>query len=227
MMTTKTTDGIRANDFQAAEGTHDWRVVGDGATAFFATPTFGEGVRFVAAIAALPDIDDHAPDVDIRDDGVTVRLLTYADDWYGMSQRDVDAARRISEIARKHGLSADPAAVQSVLVIPGASSTNEVMPFWQAVLGYVPRLDSPEEDLVDPHGRGPGFWFERMDVPRSDGGGAIHVAVWVPKEEAESRVKAGLAAGGTMVRDKYAPSWWTLADAAGNEADISTIGERA
>ncbi len=25
-----------------------------------------------------------------------------------------------------------------------------------------------------------------------------------------------------MVRDKYAPAWWTLADAAGNEADIAT-----
>jgi hypothetical protein len=25
-----------------------------------------------------------------------------------------------------------------------------------------------------------------------------------------------------MVRDTYAPSWWTLADAAGNEVDVST-----
>jgi hypothetical protein len=26
-----------------------------------------------------------------------------------------------------------------------------------------------------------------------------------------------------LVRDQSAPSWWTLADAAGNEADIGTI----
>lgn len=25
-----------------------------------------------------------------------------------------------------------------------------------------------------------------------------------------------------MVRDDFAPAWWTLADAAGNEADIAT-----
>jgi 4a-hydroxytetrahydrobiopterin dehydratase len=31
-----------------------------------------------------------------------------------------------------------------------------------------------------------------------------------------------LAAGGRLIRDEFAPSWWTLADAAGNEADIST-----
>jgi hypothetical protein len=29
-----------------------------------------------------------------------------------------------------------------------------------------------------------------------------------------------------MVRDEYAPAWWTLADAAGNEADISTTMSR-
>jgi 4a-hydroxytetrahydrobiopterin dehydratase len=57
---------------------------------------------------------------------------------------------------------------------------------------------------------------------RGDGGGAVHVAVWVPPEQAEVRIAAALAAGGRMVRDEFAPSWWTLADAAGNECDVST-----
>ena len=92
------------------------------------------------------------------------------------------------------------------------------MPFWQAVLGYEPRRDSPDEDLVDPHGRGL-IWFERMDEPRPTG--RDPVAVWVHKE-AQERVAAALAAGGRMVRDEFAPSSWTLLDAAGNEADIAT-----
>ena len=29
-----------------------------------------------------------------------------------------------------------------------------------------------------------------------------------------------------VVRDEFAPSWWTLADPAGNEADISTVRGR-
>src|SRR4029453_9631499 len=95
-------------------------------------------------------VEDHKPDVDLRHDGVTVRLITYTDDYYGMSQRDVEMARQISAAARELGLSADPAALQSVLVIPGASSTAEVMPFWRAALGYEARRDSPAEDLVDP-----------------------------------------------------------------------------
>jgi len=65
-----------------------------------------------------------------------------------------------------------------------------------------------------------------MDEPRPGGLGAIHLAVWVPIEEAEQRVAAALAAGGRLVRDSQAPSWWTLADAAGNEVDIATTHSR-
>ena len=111
-------------------------------------------------------------------------------------------------------------------MIPGATVPADIMPFWRAVLGYEPRRDSPNEDLVDPHDRGPSFWFEQMREPRPDGGGAIHVAVWVPYEQAEGRIAAALAAGGRMVRDEFAPSWWTLADPAGNEADIATVMNR-
>jgi 4a-hydroxytetrahydrobiopterin dehydratase len=225
MTLTTTVDGIGGNAFEATEGTEDWRVLSDGATAFFATPSFTASVRFAAAIAALDGIDDHAPDVDIRVDGVTVRLLTYSDDWFGMSQRDVELARRISAAAAEQGLAADPSVVQSMLIVPGAPASAEIVPFWRAVLGYAPRNDSPEEDLVDPSWRGPAFWFEQMNEPRGDGGGAIHVAVFIPYEQAEARVQAALAAGGRMVRDR-APMWWTLADAAGNEADISTIKDR-
>jgi 4a-hydroxytetrahydrobiopterin dehydratase len=61
-----------------------------------------------------------------------------------------------------------------------------------------------------------------MTRPRADGGGSIHVAIWLPYEQAEARIAAALAAGGRVVRDQLAPSWWTLADAAGNEVGIAT-----
>ena len=220
------TDGITARQFHEADGAEDWRVLGDGACAFFRTASFAASARLVQAIGELAGLDDHQPDVDIRLDGVTVKLITITDEWYGMSTRDIELARQISAAARDLGLATDPSAVQTFLVIPGAPNTAEVMPFWRAILGYAPRPDSPEEDLVDPHSRDPGFWFERMDEPRPDGGGAIHVAIWVPFEQAEARVAAALAAGGRMVRDEFAPAWWTLADAAGNEADVATTKGR-
>jgi 4a-hydroxytetrahydrobiopterin dehydratase len=220
------TDYITPAQFHESDGVQDWRVLGEGACTFFRTGSFAAGARLIQAIAELPDLEPGHPDVDLRHDGVTVRLLTMRDDWYGMSQRDVELARQISAVARDLGLSGDPSAVQTLLVIPGAPDTSVVMPFWRAVLGYDPRPDSPDEDLVDPRGRGPAFWFERMNEPRPDGGGAIHVAIWVPYEQAEARIAAALAAGGRMVRDEFAPSWWTLADAAGNEADIATTKGR-
>jgi 4a-hydroxytetrahydrobiopterin dehydratase len=220
------TDPISPRQFHESEGVEDWRVIGDGACAYFPTGSFAASARLVQAISELPGVEDHKPDIDLRHDGVTIRLITYTDDYYGMARPDVAMARAVSGVARRLGLSADPSAVQSVLVIPGATSTAEVMPFWRAALGYEPRRDSPAEDLVDPRGRGPGFWFERMQQPRADGGGAIHVAVWVPSELAEARIAAALAAGGRMVRDQFAPAWWTLADRAGNEVDIATTRGR-
>jgi len=96
------------------------------------------------------------------------------------------------------------------------------MPFWQAVLGYVPRPDSPDEDLVDRHDRSAPFWFEEMEELRSDGKGTIHLVVWVPGDEATARVDAGIAAGGRLVRHNVEEAFWTLADPAGNEVDIAT-----
>jgi 4a-hydroxytetrahydrobiopterin dehydratase len=219
-------DRITARQFHATPGVEEWRVVGDGACTYFRTGSFEEATRLVEAISRLPGVEQHQPDIDIRPNGVTVRLLTTSDDYYGMSNADVDLAQQISAAAHDLGMLGDPLRVQSMIVVPGAGNTAEVIPFWRAILGYEPRADSPEEDLVDPHNRGPGFWFEEMSELRSDGGGAIHVAVWVPIEQAEARVAAALAAGGHMVRDQFAPAWWTLADAAGNEADIATTTGR-
>lgn len=216
------TEFITVSQFHATEGTADWRVVGDGASAFFATGSLATAARLVQAIASLPGVEDHPPDVDVRADGVTVRLLTMSAEGYGMTGADVEMARAISGAARSLDLDADPSKVQSVLIIPGAPEITAVMPFWQAVLGYERRPDSPGEDLVDPRRRGPAFWFEQMDETRPGGLGAIHVAVWMPYEQAEGRLAAALAAGGRVVRDEFAPMWWTLADAAGNEADIAT-----
>jgi len=192
------TDQISPKQFRESEGVDDWRVLGDGANAYFRTGSLAAGARLVQAISALPSVDDIQPDVDVRHDGVTVRMVAFIEGYGGMLRSHVELARQISAAARKLGLAADPSAVQSLLVIPGATARAEVMP----------------------------FWFEQMREPRPGGGGAIHIAVWVPYEQAEARIAAALAAGGRLVRDEFAPSWWTLADAAGNEADIATTKGR-
>src|SRR6266571_1077801 len=102
------TDRISPKQFDESEGVEDWRVLGDGACAHFRTGSFTAGARLVQAIAELPGVDDHHPDVDVRHDGVTVRLLTTADDYYGLTSHDLDLARQISAVARRLGLPAEP-----------------------------------------------------------------------------------------------------------------------
>src|SRR5512146_3551453 len=106
------TDPITPSQFQEAKGVEDWRLTSEGATAFFRTSLFAESARFVQAISELPGVEDHRPGVDVRHDGVTVHMITYTDDYFGPSHRDVELARQISAVAMKLGLTADPSAVQ-------------------------------------------------------------------------------------------------------------------
>jgi 4a-hydroxytetrahydrobiopterin dehydratase len=214
------TEPITPQQFHQADGVDDWRVVGEGACAYFRTGSVAAGARLVHAISELAGLDDHHPDLDVRYGGVTVRLITVTDDYQGLSERDVDLARQISAVARELGVPADPSAVQTVQVTIDALVGPEVMPFWRAVLGYVDRGDSPE-DLVDPRSRGPSFWFQEMDAPRPQRN-RIHFDVWVPHDQAEARIAAAIAAGGHLVTDQHAPAWWVLADAEGNEACVAT-----
>jgi len=214
------TERITPRQFHEAVGVEDWRVLGEGACTYFRTGSFEAGARLVQAIAGLDGLDANHPDVDLRHEGVTVRLITIMDGYYGLSERDVELARQISAVARDLSTPPDPSAVQSLEIAIDALVRPDVMPFWRAVLGYRDRGDG-DDNLVDPRGRGPLFWYQQMDAPRPQRN-RIHVDVWVPHDRAEERVAAAIAAGGVLVSDEHAPSWWTLADAEGNEADVCT-----
>ena len=210
------TKPITAQQFHQATGVEDWRVIFSGACAYFRTGSFAKGVALVDAIGKLADAADHHPDVDLRYGGVSVRLTTH--EVEGLSQRDVELARRISVLARQLGVRADPAVVQDVQIAIDAHVAQDVMPFWRAVLGY---REVGDEDLLDPHRRGPSLWFQQMDAPRPQRN-RVHVDISVPHDQAEARVAAAIAAGGRLVDDQHAPAWWTLADAEGNEVDVAT-----
>ena len=135
-------DRVFAKDFHAAEGAEAWRVLPEGASAYFRAESFPLSVRFVDAIGGLVG-DGDAPHVDIRGDGVTLLLRAFKREGYGLVQRDLDLARSIAATANEMGLAADPSAIQSLSIIPGATERGAIMPFWQSVLGYVPRPDSP------------------------------------------------------------------------------------
>ena len=108
---------IFARDIYAAEGAEAWRVLPEGAYAFFRTDSFAASARFVAAISGVVP-QGHEPHVDIRGDGVTVLIPRLKGAEMGLVRSDLELAQAISTAARGMGLNADPAAIQSLLIIP-------------------------------------------------------------------------------------------------------------
>jgi 4a-hydroxytetrahydrobiopterin dehydratase len=209
------TERISPRQFHGSDGVDDWRVLFDGAKTYFATGSLAKGIELVDVIGRLADAANHHPDVDLRYAGVTVALFTH--EVGDISDRDVALAQQISMAARELGIAADPSKVQTVQISIDALVIPEVLPFWGAVLGYDRFGD---EDVVDPLSRGPWVTFQQMDEPRPQRN-RIHIDVSVPRDQAEARIAAALAAGGHILTDAFAPHWWTLADAEGNEVDIA------
>src|SRR5262249_55859656 len=177
-------DQITGKQFDESPGVEDWRALWGGgfACTYFPTGSLGTGAALVHAISELPAAANHHLDVDLRAEGVTVRLFT--GDPGGLSNHDVGLAGEISAAARKLGLPADPSGVQHVQVSIDALVTAEVLPFWRAVLGY---RTVGDEDVLDPHRCGPPVTFQQMDTPRPQRN-RIHIDVYVPRDQVQARI---------------------------------------
>ncbi|MFM2077083.1 MAG: hypothetical protein RJA49_973 [Actinomycetota bacterium] len=211
---------VTAAEFDTLEGLGDWRFILGALHAEFAAPGFSQGAALVAGIAAAADAADHHPEVSLRYPG-RVRVVLSTHDAGGPTELDVTMARTVSALAAQHGAPPAPRVAQGVEVAIDTMDADRIRPFWAAVLGY--RVDGG--NLVDPARMGPTFWFQQMSAPRP-GRDRFHIDVTVAHELAEERVAAALAAGGTLVTDRFARAWWVLADADGNEACICTWQDR-
>jgi 4a-hydroxytetrahydrobiopterin dehydratase len=196
----------------------DWRVMAYAACTHFRTRSFAEGVSLVDAIGRVSDAMDLRPDVDLRANGVTVRLTV--NEQGELTEETVRLAGEISAVARDLGVPVDLSGLQMIQVAIDAMVIPDVMQFWAAVLGYRQFADI----VVDPHFMLP-VWFQQMDAPRPQRN-RIHIDLYLPQDQAEARVAAAVAAGGRIVNDSKAPLWWTLADPEGNEVDVAPWPDR-
>jgi 4a-hydroxytetrahydrobiopterin dehydratase len=207
---------ITPKQFHDAAGVDDWRVLWSVAFAVFRTGDFATGLRLVDQIGRLAEEAGHHPDLNVRSEVVEVRLVT-KEQW-SLTELDLSLARQISAAAEALGVSAAPDRTRTWEFVIDALDVDTVRAFWCAVLGYESVGDS---DIADPDGLYPPVYVQQMDEMRT-GRNRIHIDVGVPHDQAEARVAAALAAGGTLVTDRFAPMWWTLADPEGNEVDITT-----
>ena len=81
-----------------------WIVEGDSIRKTYKHGSFAETIVFVNAVAHLAELANHHPDIDIRYTNVTLTLTTH--DQGGLTDKDVNLARRIEEIRRKAGVPA-------------------------------------------------------------------------------------------------------------------------
>jgi 4a-hydroxytetrahydrobiopterin dehydratase len=165
-------------------------------------------IASAAAAACGTDADEHLR-VDSRADRVELVLRS-------ATSLDLALAERISAAIPAPESRGRP--VQLLEIGIDALDIPAVLPFWRAVLAYV---DDGDDGLVDPVEQGPAIWFQQMTEPRPQRN-RIHFDVSVAHDEAQARIRAALDAGGVLVSDKQAPTWWVLADAEGNEVCVST-----
>jgi 4a-hydroxytetrahydrobiopterin dehydratase len=204
-----------AKAFHETEGVEDWRVLFWGAYAFYRVASFSEGAAFVSAIAEIAEEVGHAPDVDLRPEGITIHTFSREDG--ALSERDVELAQRVSLAARELGLEADPSQLQVVGIAIAHEAGKDIRPFWTAAFGYRYLGDV---DAIDHHRRNPHLWFHELE-PSKPGRGRFHIDVSVPADQVEARVAAALAAGGRMADDSHAPEYWTLASPDNHGVDIA------
>ena len=214
-------------DAIAAANLTDWRKLAQGIHARYLVDSFATGARFITAIAEAGDALGHYPKVSMGTGHVDLKLTSadaiYRDgdtehivEW--VTQKDIDLARRIEQIAADHGLTADPASVSVLELGLDTANSATIAPVWAALLtgnADAQGHGSPSDEIRDATGRIPNLWFggaDENDVPRQ----RFHLEVYVAPEVRDGRIAAAVAAGGTVVDDSNAPGLTVIADQDGN-----------
>jgi 4a-hydroxytetrahydrobiopterin dehydratase len=201
------------------EGLVDWRKLAQGLHARYLSPDYLAAARFVSAVAEVAEAADHRPDLRLTEGVIEVSLCTH-DDGLWVTQKDVDMARTISEIAKELELTSDPGAVTQLEIALDTAHEDGLSPFWSVLL--TGSADNKIYDSIfDPSGRVPSLWFQgtdEHDAPRQ----RWHFDLWLAPEVADDRIAAAVASGGSIVDDSEAPSFTVLADCDGNRVCVCT-----
>lgn len=181
-------------------------------------PGFPQAVELISRVALSAEEMNHHPDVDLRFDKVTFTLSTHVSG--GVTALDVELAQRIMVHVDAVGAEVLLPAARVELAID-TPDADAIRPFWRTGLGYVERRGDEGIELHNPDEVGPVVWFQPTDERRTERN-RIHFDVYVAFDEAPKRVSDVVDAGGRLVTDEFAPDWWVLADADGNELCVCT-----
>ncbi len=203
----------------ADEGLDGWAYLLGGLQTRIRTRNFATGLSVINAIGAAAEEMNHHPDLDLRYTHVDVRLTSH--DENGVTDRDIRLARAVISIAAGAGVRLESVNVSRLALALDTPAHESVLPFWAAALAMEHRSGPDIGDEVrDSADVLPAIWFQASgkEEPRQ----RWHPDVWVDPAQVQPRIDAALAAGGTLVSDAEAPSFWVLADPEGNRVCLCT-----
>ncbi len=223
-----TPPGEKLSAMQVREaGLADWRQLLGRIKARFLTSDFQTGLALVDKIGTSANAADHHPDIVLTYSDVIVTLASH--DVRGITSRDVDLARQISNHAAELGIVAYTGGLTQLELGLDTARGSQLAPFYAALLGGTVEDGEP----VDASGQVPTVWWQAPDphdqtaaLPEQPFEQRWHLDVWVAHDEGEGRLQAVLDAGGRLVSDRAAPAYWVVEDADGNRSCICTPGGR-
>jgi 4a-hydroxytetrahydrobiopterin dehydratase len=198
-------------------GLVDWRKLAQALHTRYSFPDYVVAAAFIAEVAEVAEADGHHPDLKLTYGVIDVSLCTHEDGLW-VTQKDIEMARKITEIAKEKGLTPEPGSVTQLELALDTAHDDRVAPFWSALLTGSP--DNKIYDSVfDPTGRVPSLWFqgtEDHEVPRQ----RWHFDLWLAPDTVEERIAAAVAAGGAVVDGSEGPTFTVLADPDGNRVCV-------
>jgi 4a-hydroxytetrahydrobiopterin dehydratase len=204
-------------------GLPDWRKLAQALHTRYLIADYEVAAKFVGALARVAEAEGHHPDLKLTYGALDVSLCTHEDGLW-VTQKDLDMARKISEIARDLELVPEPTEVMQLELALDTAHEDGLSPVWSVLLSGSP--DNKVYDTVfDPTGRAPSLWFQATDdheTPRQ----RWHLDIWLAPEVADQRIADAVAAGASVVDRSSAPSFTVLADPDGNRVCVCTAAER-
>ena len=204
-------------------GLADWRQILGRLKARFRTSDLTSGMTLTNRIGQLATAAQAHLEITVTPGDVVVALST--PEVRGITAPDLDLARQISEAAAQLDVSADVSGLTQLELGLDTEAGEDLAQFYAALLGSEVQRGEP----VDPSGQVPTVWWqdptetnEELALPDRPFEQRWHFDVWIPHDEAEHRLQAVIDAGGRLVSDAGAPSYWVVEDAEGNRSCICT-----
>ncbi len=209
---------------EAQEQLPGWTVVDGRLEVSVRAKDFTQAIEFVNRFTNFATAHEQHHDFEIRYNPIRMRVVSH--DVGHQTDRDIRFATSVDVLIEEMQLKRQPEKIARTHLGLASSDVAAIKPFWQAILNF----KGDENMIVDRSDVLPPIRFHQFadatastdEVNLSGALGKAHMDVFLPADQAESRVQAAVEAGGKLLNDTEAPTEWELADADGNRIFVRT-----